>query len=148
MYVAPTSSRQSFPNLPTFASGNPAGLAIFALRCTLRLVAATRLNRIAATLFLTLSLVMLAGCAKSPLEAYETVAIGHTTTSDTMVALSQAGQISPATFREYDKHARTVDAALLAWGAAILDEYRKPKETRNYARLESLAKVAMAAANG
>lgn len=101
----------------------------------------------AIALFLALTLAVLAGCAKSPLRQYELASSGYVVLSDTMVALKESGAISHDTLATFDTVATPVGAAIKAWGLAIVQEYGRPKEQRNYARIEHLANIALKAWN-
>jgi len=150
MFTSTQSRRKTLQNLPQAPldhSGPAAAPSYIALRQTQRHEPAVRaFSRIAGSfLLLLLLLIPLVGCKSSPLAAYETAAVAHTTASSTMVVLSQTGQISPDTFRAYDREARVVDVALLAWGQSIIAEYRRPAEVRNFAAIDHLASIARAA---
>jgi len=92
-------------------------------------------------------LTALPGCAKSPLAAYETTAVAYVALVEGMIAAKETGAITHDTLKTFDTVATPVGEAIKTWGLSIAEEYGRPKEQRNYARVEHLAKIALASWN-
>ena len=111
MYVAPTSSIKSFSNLPNPASGQPAGFANFALRCMPRLVAAIRVQRVAATLFFMILLLTLAGC--------QTPSAKWAVARDTLTVATQGATTAAKLGKLSDKQILAADVIIQAARAGL-----------------------------
>lgn len=104
--------------------------------------------RLPAVVLLLLFIGASIGCTSSPLREYELTSIGLVTMSDAMVAAKQNDLIDKRTLELYDAAATPVEEGVIAWGRAIVEEYGKPKDKRNFARIDSLGNIAVAGWKG